>query len=148
MSTCSQGNEMLLDEMDWSGAKDWTNPHVTKRGLWVLDKMPAGYSKALKKLNFVVVYNSGHLVPYNQPKAALDLITRYLNGTSFSDHELPIFEPSSEFAEANENHESSSYRSSKNPFHLHVITLVVGVVFGAVVTFVVTKHRKGGYEQV
>ena len=57
MSTCSQGNEVLLDQMDWSGANDWKDPHKTRRGLWVVDKYPAGYSRPLKNLNFVVVYN-------------------------------------------------------------------------------------------
>ena len=42
-------------------------------------------------LQFVVVYNSGHLVPYNVPKPALDLVTRFLGGESFVDTDLPIY---------------------------------------------------------
>jgi hypothetical protein len=52
----------------------------------------AGYSKRHKGLEFVVVYNSGHLVPYNQPVNALDLITRVLKNESFADHKLPSFD--------------------------------------------------------
>lgn len=60
LSTCAQGTEMLLNGMDWRGRKDWP---TAPRGLWVVDGEPAGYAKSLNGLDFVVVYNSGHLVP-------------------------------------------------------------------------------------
>jgi hypothetical protein len=89
LSTCAQGSEMLLNSMDWSGAKHWTK---ATRGLWVVGNQTAGYSKRHLGLEFVVVYNSGHLVPYNQPVHALDLVTRFLKNESFADHALPSFD--------------------------------------------------------
>ena len=113
---------MLLNGMEWSGSNEW---FTTKRGLWVnpnhYNGMPAGNAKSLKGLDFVVVYNSGHLgtcevqsiysrdrvgrcssfllslmlpkiVPYNQPENALDLITRFIRNESFYDYPLPDFD--------------------------------------------------------
>jgi hypothetical protein len=89
LSTCAQGSEMLLNSMEWSGANEWTK---APRSLWVVGDEVAGYSKRHKGLEFVVVYNSGHLVPYNQPVNALDLITRVLKNENFADYKLPSFD--------------------------------------------------------
>jgi hypothetical protein len=89
LSTCAQGSEMLLNSMEWSGVSEWTK---APRSLWVVGDDAAGYSKKHKGLEFVVVYNSGHLVPYNQPVNALDLITRVLKNENFGDHKLPSFD--------------------------------------------------------
>jgi hypothetical protein len=89
LSTNAQGSEMALNSMEWSGSKEWTK---ASRGLWVVENQSAGYSKEHMGLEFVVVYNSGHLVPYNQPLNALDLVTRFLQKKSFADHELPSFD--------------------------------------------------------
>lgn len=91
MSCCVQGSEKLLNEMVWSGQSSWLDPYVTQRGLWLVDGKVAGYAKSLKGLNFVIVYNSGHLVPYNVPRQALDLITRFLGSETFADVDLPIY---------------------------------------------------------
>lgn len=98
LSCCAAGTEMLLDEMEWSGSSGWraTNPPETNRGLWMVkgedDKEEmAGYAKSYRGLEFVVVYNSGHLVPYNQPRHALDLLTRFLRNERFSDIALPVW---------------------------------------------------------
>mmetsp|Transcript_9387 Transcript_9387/g.17010 ORF Transcript_9387/g.17010 Transcript_9387/m.17010 type:complete len:129 (+) Transcript_9387:1746-2132(+) len=76
--------------MVWSGSSDW-NSVASSRGLWTVEGQPAGYAKAVKGLEFVVVYNSGHLVPMNQPVHALDLIERFVRNQRFSDEELPTF---------------------------------------------------------
>jgi len=69
MTTNIQGSEMLLDTMEWSGAEGWSNGSFT-RGLWLVDndqvrgkRQIGGYIKTYKNLDFVAVYNSGHLVP-------------------------------------------------------------------------------------
>ena len=91
LSTCAQGSEMLLDGMEWHGRDGWPS---APRGLWTVDddQQVGGYTKEYSNLYFVVVYNSGHLVPFNQPLAALDLVTRFVQGKSFADHDLPSFE--------------------------------------------------------
>jgi hypothetical protein len=52
----------------------------------------AGWSKELDPLSFLVVYNSGHLVPFNQPARSLELLDRFLSNTSFVDVEIPRLE--------------------------------------------------------
>jgi hypothetical protein len=86
MTTNMVGTELLLNAMEWSGKDEWTN---AKRGLWMVDKHPAGWAKEYENLSFVVVYNSGHMVPYNQPVPAFDLLTRFLQHESFLDVESP-----------------------------------------------------------
>jgi hypothetical protein len=69
LSTCVQGSETLLDEMEWSGSDGWK---TVKHCLWMVNDNKAGYAKLHQGLDFVVVSNLGHLVPNNVPIPALD----------------------------------------------------------------------------
>jgi hypothetical protein len=91
LSTCAQGSELVLNDVPWRGHQDWQDPHRYTRGVWLVDDYPAGYAKTLHNLNFVIVYNSGHLVPMNQPKVALDMLERFLQNQSFIDRPLPTY---------------------------------------------------------
>jgi hypothetical protein len=96
---CTQGSEEALRKMDWSGSRDLapSNSQATPtrnawteadRGLWLYEGYPAGYTKAYKNLNLLTIYNAGHMVPYNQPGPALDMLTRFLKGEDFYDRPL------------------------------------------------------------
>jgi hypothetical protein len=91
LSTCAQGSELVLNDVPWRGNGDWQDPRRYTRGVWLVDDYPAGYAKTLHNLNFVIVYNSGHLVPMNQPKVALDMLERFLQNQSFIDRPLPTY---------------------------------------------------------
>lgn len=43
----------------------------------------AGYVKTVKNFTQVLVRNAGHMVPYDQPKWAFDMITRFTSGKKF-----------------------------------------------------------------
>jgi pimeloyl-ACP methyl ester carboxylesterase len=87
MTTNMVGSELVLNAMEWSGKEDWLD---AKRGLWMVEStFQAGWAKEHGNLAFVVVYNSGHMVPYNQPIPAYDLLSRFLQKKSFLDLELP-----------------------------------------------------------
>ena len=86
---CHTGTEMVLDAMEWSQQAAWK---TAPRGLWVVDDRPAGYTKSLGNLEFVTVYNSGHMVYHNQPGRALDLVERFIKGASLLDNALPTFD--------------------------------------------------------
>jgi carboxypeptidase D len=100
---CTQGVEEVLRKMDWSGSREPAPGHFVvnshqnawthaPRGLWVYNNSyPAGYIKAHKNLQFLSVYNAGHMVPYNQPGPSLDLLERVLRGESFYDRPLKSF---------------------------------------------------------
>ena len=157
MSCCVQGSEKLLNEMTWSGQSKWLNPNVNERGLWIVDGEVAGYGKGYKNLQFVVVYNSGHLVPYNVPRPALDLIARFLGGKSFVDADLPIFPG----VGGGPSHRGISKMSSvvaainsgeggEDDGYHHVLVGVLCFVGGIVCSFILGKHinKKGMYSEV
>lgn len=115
MTTNSQGSEYLLDHMNWSGANGWSNITEYNRGLWLPrydNKKVGGYMKQYKNLEFLVVINSGHLVPYNEPQTALELITRFLGNESFIDKVLPKFNIQTSNVENNKT--SNSIVSNNN----------------------------------
>lgn len=89
MSCNAAGTEQVLNKLQWHGADHW---YTAPRGLWVSNEteqvQPAGYVKQHKNLQFIVVYNSGHLVPYNKPATALDLITRFLRDEAMSQYPI------------------------------------------------------------
>ena len=95
----TQGTDDSLSKMVWSGTLDPapSTGIATKtrnawieadRGLWLYKGYPAGYTKQYKKLNLLSVYNAGHMVPYNQPGPALDMMIRFLKGEDFYDKPL------------------------------------------------------------
>lgn len=141
LSCCAQGSEMLLDSMDWKGKKGWPS---AKRGLWMTGQNVSGYSKEFQGLKFVVVYNSGHLVPFNQPVPALDLVTRFLRGESFMDHDLPTFDSipgSSRKSIAAAGKERNGWRSA---------SVVVMIAASFALGYFASSYRRNrnGYERV
>lgn len=89
LTTCAQGSEMVLNKMKWSGQDEWP---TADRGLWMVNDSVAGFSKGVYGLQFVVVYNAGHLLPNSNPQQALDLITRFVTDKAFLDIQLPRFD--------------------------------------------------------
>jgi hypothetical protein len=85
---CHTGTDLLLDSMQWSNTSTWK---TVDRGVWMVNHRKAGYTKTLGNLTYVTVYNSGHMVYYNQPARALDLITRFVKGESLHDVDLPSY---------------------------------------------------------
>lgn len=149
----SQGTELALEAMDWSGKEQWRDPLKTKWYNWISADQPAGHTKKYKKLDFLVVYNSGHFVPINQAEHALDMIGRLLDGKSFQDKELPRFVASGSHV-AQLGKSSPSYSSSTVETYWSPMGLA-GFFLGAAMMYVILKwfpkYRNGnarGYEQV
>ncbi|CAM9829589.1 unnamed protein product, partial [Ectocarpus sp. 13 AM-2016] len=93
------GNLKALERLgDWTGDKEWES---ARRGVWLSDdkeeghwghRRPIGYVKEKRgnPLTFLLVLNSGHMVPLDQPRAALDMLKRFLSGDAFSDGEQAL----------------------------------------------------------
>lgn len=148
LSTCAQGTEQLLNHMNWSGHGDW---QTTRRGLWVVNEEPAGYAKFLQGLDFVVVYNSGHLVPYNQPAAAFDLLTRFLRNESFLDYDLPSFDFGYRDNKASVTTDSqyADMSSSSTSWFVIATTLLLGLTLGWLASCLwFGKRRFRGYREI
>lgn len=70
------GNERLIDKLHWKGATGFGDS-VTKTE-WNVTGEPVGSVSSARGLNYIVLYNSSHMVPYDQPKAALHMINSIL----------------------------------------------------------------------
>lgn len=69
-----------LRNLNFTGSEDYK---TAKRYIWKVDGEVAGYVKQAGKLVEIMVRNAGHMVPGDQPKWALDLITRFTHEKTF-----------------------------------------------------------------
>ncbi|XP_072934775.1 venom serine carboxypeptidase-like [Epargyreus clarus] len=70
----------FLRNLNFSGSKEYA---TAKRYQWWVDGELAGYVKQAGRLVEILVRNSGHMVPTDQPTWALDMITRFTHEKSF-----------------------------------------------------------------
>ncbi|EQC31140.1 hypothetical protein SDRG_11324 [Saprolegnia diclina VS20] len=81
-SSCNHlGVARVLDALHWDGAASY---HSALRTPWVVNGKVAGLVKSSGRMSYVVLTNSGHLVPTDQPEHALDLITRFVQQAPFA----------------------------------------------------------------
>ncbi|ETL78107.1 hypothetical protein F442_21775 [Phytophthora nicotianae P10297] len=80
-SLCNNlGVGRIIDRLAWT---DTTKYRVAKRQPWMVDGKVAGLAKSAGNMSYVVVLNSGHLVPSDQPEASLDMMRRFVNNEPF-----------------------------------------------------------------
>ncbi|KAI4334343.1 hypothetical protein L6164_019046 [Bauhinia variegata] len=71
------GNSRWVHAMEWSGQKEF----VASRTIpFTVDGAEAGQMKSHGPLTFIKVYEAGHMVPMDQPKAALEMLRSWLQG--------------------------------------------------------------------
>lgn len=73
----------FVNSIPWSGANDLSS---TERIIWksLKNGNPAGYVRRVKNFTEVLVRNAGHILPYDQPDNALDMIDRFINDKDFN----------------------------------------------------------------
>ncbi|KAJ1776500.1 hypothetical protein LPJ62_006702 [Coemansia sp. RSA 2167] len=69
------GNKAWTMEMEWSG-QELFNAAADK--VWMADGVEGGEARAFGNLTFVRVFGAGHMVPYDQPVAALTMVNQWL----------------------------------------------------------------------
>ncbi|RWS25515.1 putative serine carboxypeptidase CPVL-like protein [Leptotrombidium deliense] len=72
-------SEKFLQSVQWKYREEYLN---ASREIWMVsksDKEVAGYVRKVHNFYQVIVRNAGHILPYDQPKVAYDLITRFVN---------------------------------------------------------------------
>ncbi|KAL7689348.1 putative peptidase S10, serine carboxypeptidase, alpha/Beta hydrolase [Plasmopara halstedii] len=80
-SVCNNlGVGRIIDRLAWS---DTAKYRVAVRQPWKVDGRVAGLVKSAGNMSYVVVLNSGHLVPADQPEASLDMMRRFVNNEPF-----------------------------------------------------------------
>ena len=122
----------------------------------MVNEYPAGWVKTVQNLDFLVVYNSGHLVPYNVPAQALDLVTRFISNQEYGDVVIPVvFDPS--VLDNGDGHDNDStwradkkkHSSSFGGSHHAILSGLLGFVLGAAMVYVCLQRRRHyGYEAV
>ncbi|KAF5180327.1 Serine carboxypeptidase-like [Thalictrum thalictroides] len=68
------GNSRWVDAMQWYGQKEFVGKPAVS---FLVDGAEAGQLKSHGPLNFLKVHNAGHMVPMDQPKAALEMLRRF-----------------------------------------------------------------------
>jgi len=80
----SAANEEYLQSINWNHAQEY---RLSDKKVWYLNNNPnnppLGYARSAGKFRQVVVRNAGHILPQDQPVAALDMITRFISNTPF-----------------------------------------------------------------
>ena len=71
------GNRRWVDALDWPGREAFAQ---APERAWTVRGRAAGSVKEAGGLSFVRVSQAGHMVPMDQPEAALDMISRFVRG--------------------------------------------------------------------
>jgi carboxypeptidase C (cathepsin A) len=142
LSTNSAGTELVLDQItEWSGHDAWK---TATRGLWLFQQTEmAGWAKQLQHLTFLVVYNSGHMVPYNLPPQALDLVQRFVTNSSFVDRKIELFVPSRSRASKG-IHKKGLYMRKSTLWCI----IVAGIVAVVALCLILRHSRRQDYQLV
>jgi len=141
LNTNFLGTLHVLESLTWMGQK-WSS---ADRSLWKFNGEVAGEYNTLEngKFSFLIVRNSGHLLPMDIPAPALDMLDRFVNDKSFSDVALPSDDSYRKRKEKQTKDKNNDLLSATQPASPNVatVTAVAGFVslLATLVTFVVLK---------
>uniref|UniRef100_K3WIJ5 Carboxypeptidase n=1 Tax=Globisporangium ultimum (strain ATCC 200006 / CBS 805.95 / DAOM BR144) TaxID=431595 RepID=K3WIJ5_GLOUD len=78
------GTEKLLLNLDWNGSATYQE---AKKYTWMAAHRgdPAGFAQQGGNLTYLVIANGGHMVPYDVPDVAADMMRRFVTGDEFTD---------------------------------------------------------------
>jgi len=71
------GTNTLLSNLPWPYQNQFNQANTTA---WSVGSNKTGYYKTYSTLTQLVVFQAGHMVPYDQPKNAQDLLYRFISG--------------------------------------------------------------------
>ncbi|GBP23881.1 Venom serine carboxypeptidase [Eumeta japonica] len=72
--------ENFLKKLNFSSSEQYLS---AQRHIWRVSGEIAGYVKSAGNLTEILIRNSGHMVPHDQPKWAYDMITRFVQKKKF-----------------------------------------------------------------
>jgi serine carboxypeptidase-like clade 4 len=82
-----EGNFAWVEGMEWSGQQGWQQ---SANNTYLVDGEEHGSTKAFENLTFLKVKDAGHMVPLDQPKAALDMFNKFIKKQPFADERIII----------------------------------------------------------
>ena len=71
------GNRAWVNALPWAHGADFNRTQPVE---WEVDGSAAGTLQRAHNLSFLRVYDAGHMVPRDQPKHALAMVTEFLAG--------------------------------------------------------------------
>ena len=74
--------ENFINQLQWKGAEEYS---ASARRIWKVRGEVAGYARQVRNFRQVMVRNAGHILPYDQPVWAFDMIMRFVEGKNFGD---------------------------------------------------------------
>ncbi|KAJ1662976.1 hypothetical protein GGF38_003251 [Coemansia sp. RSA 25] len=74
------GNKAYVQALEWSGQAEFNQMGDL---LWSVDGEAAGEVRTFENLTFIRVFGSGHFVPLDRPKSALDMVNRWISNKPF-----------------------------------------------------------------
>lgn len=74
------GGRQWLESMPWSGQSSFQAAQYSN---WVVNGQTAGFTKNANNLIWLEVKDAGHMVPHDQPEAALSLLNTFISGGKF-----------------------------------------------------------------
>jgi len=74
------GIESMIQNMEWNGGKGLGTVETKS---WSVDNVPAGTWVESRNLTYAKIFNSSHMVPYDVPNVAHDMMLRFM-GVNFS----------------------------------------------------------------
>eukprot|EP00253_Pinus_taeda_P033117 PITA_33117 len=72
------GNSRWVNSMDWFGKDNFKKAPIKS---FLVDDKEAGLITSYGPLSFLKVHDAGHMVPMDQPKAALEMLKRWTQGS-------------------------------------------------------------------
>ena len=72
--------ETFIANLNWKGRNAY---HEIDRKIWKVGGEVAGYAREVDNFRQVMVRNSGHILPYDQPEWGYDMIQRFIENKSF-----------------------------------------------------------------
>ena len=73
--------EAFLNALEWSGKNIYA---MAPRKIWKVNNDVAGYVRVAKNLTQVMVRSAGHILPFDQPLWAFDMIQRFIQDKAFA----------------------------------------------------------------
>jgi hypothetical protein len=80
--------------------------------------------------NFLIVRNSGHLLPMDKPKTALQMIKTFIEDQSFADVSLPKEISYYEIDEVSTKLKARAVTSFDSPFNIFAVLCVIALLIG------------------
>ncbi|KAJ4792988.1 Carboxypeptidase [Rhynchospora pubera] len=81
------GNYRWVNSMKWSGSETFARTNMTS---FTVDGKEAGLIKSYGPLSFLKVHDAGHMVPMDQPKAALEMLRRWTRGNLSTEFDMNV----------------------------------------------------------